>query len=209
MFVNYKIDNMRKSLLTVLLVVISFSIYAQQSPEPEQEEVFFEQPKSQFKEKLHYGGNIWLGFFGAFYLDAAPMVGYEITDIGTVAGIGSSFIYQGGFNSGGTFAAGPKIFIRQPVWRSIFVHAEYELMNAPESQFYSYNTDRVGIDVGRKWEGSPLIGAGFYQGRTREQGGSFISIMYNIGYSYNRGFISPQGLGGNNSPWVLRFGFFI
>jgi hypothetical protein len=138
------------------------------------------------------------------------MVGYEITEAGTVAGIGSSFIYQGGFNSqGGTFAYGPRFFVRQPIWRSIFAHAEFELMNAPNTGQFFYSSTREGIDQGRKWDGSPLIGAGFYQGRTREQKGSFISVMYNIGYSYGRGFISPQGLGGNSSPFVLRFGFFI
>ncbi len=203
---------MKKIRLTTFLLILSIGAFAQQK-EPEnkgeEEQVFFEQPKSQFKEKFHYGGNIWLGFFGAFYIDASPMAGYEITDIGTVAGIGTSFIYQGRFNAGGAFAVGPRFFVRQPVWRSFFVHAEYELMNAVESQFYSYNQDRQAIDIGRKWEGSPLIGAGFYQGRARQQGGSFISVMYNIGHSYGRGFISPQGLGGNNSPLVLRFGFFI
>ncbi|WP_055146608.1 hypothetical protein [Jiulongibacter sediminis] len=200
---------MRKSLLTILFSLTLLGAFAQQTPQPpEEEEVFFEQPQSDFKQRLHYGGNLWLGFFGAFYLDASPMVGYEITDIGTTAGLGASFIYQGGFNTGGSFMAGPRIFIRQPIWRSIFAHAEFELMNAPENQFYSYNQDRQGIDIGRKWEGSPLIGAGFYQGRTRQQGGSFISVMYNIGYAYNRGFISPQGLGGNSSPFILRFGFF-
>ncbi|MGR3811516.1 hypothetical protein [Jiulongibacter sp. NS-SX5] len=199
---------MRKPVLYILLVLSSISALGQESPQPEEEPVYFEQPKSEFKERLHYGGNVWLGFFGAFYADVSPMVGYEITDIGTTAGIGATFIYQGAFNSGGTAMAGPRLFIRQPIWRSIFAHAEYEIMNAPENQFYSYNQDRQGIDVGRKWEGSPLVGLGFYQGRTRKQGGSFISIMYNVGYSYDRGFISPQGLGGNNSPFLLRFGFF-
>lgn len=201
--------------LLFLISLTAHSLYAQQTTPPtsepaEEEEapVFFEEPKSMFKQKMHYGGNIMLGFFGAFYGDLSPMAGYEISKIGTVAGLGATFLYQGGFNSSGTFSAGPKIFIRQPVWRSIFVHAEFELMNAPENQFYSYNQDRAPIDILRKWEGSPLVGAGFYQGRSRKQGGSFISVMYNLGYQYGKGFINPQGLGGNNSPFVLRFGFF-
>jgi hypothetical protein len=203
---------MRKSLLTVLFGLTLLGTFAQQTPQPpEEEEFFFEQPQSDFKHRLHYGGNLWLGFFGAFYLDASPMVGYEITDIGTTAGLGASFIYQGGFNGGGgTFAAGPRLFIRQPIWHSIFVHAEYEMMNAPDTEQFFYSSDRgLGSpDTGRKWDGSPLIGAGFYQGRTRKQGGSFISVMYNIGEAYGRGFVSPQGLGGNRSPFILRFGFF-
>lgn len=82
-------------------------------------------------------------------------------------------------------------------------------MNANEDQFYSYfDLQDPNFVPQRKWEGSPLIGLGFYQGRNQQQGGSFISVMYNLG-SPNRGFISPQGIGGNNSPIVLRLGFFI
>jgi hypothetical protein len=201
---------MHKSLLSIFLILVAVVSFAQETPmEPEEKTIFFEQPKSDFREKLHYGGNLWLGFFGAFYVDASPMIGYEITDAGTVAGIGATFIYQGGFNSGGVAMGGPRIFIRQPIWRSIFAHAEYEFMNAPVNQFYSFDTNnQIGGVIGRKWEGSPLIGGGFYQGRTRQQKGSFISAMYNLGFAFNKGFVSPQGLGGNNSPIVVRFGFF-
>jgi hypothetical protein len=202
---------MLKSLLTLLVLLLSFQVFSQEMPQPEEDKpVFFEQPTSSFKQKMHYGGNVWAGFLGSFYVDVSPMAGYEITDKGTIAGLGATFIYQGGFNQGGTAMAGPRIFIRQAIWRSIFAHAEYELINAPRSQFYSFNGSSTlpGEAVPRKWEGSPLIGAGFYQGRSREQKGSFISVMYNIGYSYNRGLISPQGLGGNDSPFLLRFGFF-
>jgi hypothetical protein len=79
-----------------------------------------------WKQKLHLGGNLWLGFFGAFYVDVSPMVGYEVTKLGTVAGFGGTFIYQGGFGQPADVAAGPRIFVRQPVWRSNFAHAEYE-----------------------------------------------------------------------------------
>lgn len=211
---------MLKPLKVFLLFFLFFQTtsYAQiTTPPPDEEEVeqkpefTFEKPKSAFSQKLHYGGNVWLGFFGAFYIDASPMAGVEVTDAGTVVGLGASFIYQGGFNQGGNLAVGPRLFVRQPIWRSIFAHAEYELMNASPEQFYGFddNVNRApGVDPGRKWGGAPLLGAGFYQNRSREQKGSFISVMYNFGYNINRGFISPQGLGGNGSPWVLRFGYF-
>ncbi|SOE22150.1 hypothetical protein SAMN06298216_2599 [Spirosomataceae bacterium TFI 002] len=207
--------------LKIFLLIFPFILsasYAQiTTPPPDDEEIpqepeyTFEKPKSALSEKLHYGGNIWLGFFGAFYIDASPMAGIEVTDAGTVVGLGASFIYQGGFQQSGSFAAGPRFFVRQPVWRTIFVHAEYELMNADEERFYGFDptVNRApGVESQRKWGGSPLIGAGFYQNRDRQQKGSFISVMYNLGYSYNQGFISPQGLGGNSSPFVLRYGFF-
>ncbi|MGK0137199.1 MAG: hypothetical protein ACI9DJ_000643, partial [Algoriphagus sp.] len=79
---------MHKSLLSIFLILVAVVSFAQETPmEPEEKTIFFEQPKSDFREKLHYGGNLWLGFFGAFYVDASPMIGYEITDAGTVAGI--------------------------------------------------------------------------------------------------------------------------
>jgi len=199
---------MRKAFLTLTLVICAFAAFSQEEePQEKEKPVFFEQPKPAWKEKLRYGGNLWLGFFGAFYIDVSPMVGYELGEKGTVAGLGANIIYQGNFNQNGNFIYGPKLFVRQQVFRSIFLHAEYEMMNAYASQFYSFNPNAPITDIKKKWEGSPLLGAGFYQGRGGNRG-SFISLMYNLGYP-NRGFISPQGLGGNNSPIVVRFGFLL
>ncbi len=163
--------------------------------------------KPAWMEKLHYGGNLWLGFFGAFYIDASPMAGFEVTEKGTIIGLGTSFIYQGAYKAKGAYAAGVRAFVRQPIWGPIFVHGEYEFMNANEQQFYSAPLFVPGNENKRTWGGSPLIGAGFYQGRNKEQRGSFISLMYNLG-APSFGYISPQGLGGNQSPFLIRFGYF-
>lgn len=212
---------MRKVLLVLFFgACLSFRVVAQTQPtvetikegeEEEKEEpvvkekpVFFEEPRPAWKDKLHYGGNIWLGFFGSFYLDASPMAGYEVTNRGTIVGLGASIIAQSG-----EFMGGPKIFVRQPIWKPVFAHAEYELINAPEYYFYNFvdrSTPGVNPNYKRKWGGSPLIGLGVYT-NFREQQGSFISVMYNLGYP-NYGFVSPQRLGGSDSPLVLRFGFF-
>jgi len=197
---------MRKIFLTITLIICAFAAFSQEEePQEKEKPAFFEQPKPAWKDKLRYGGNFWLGFWGAFYIDVSPMVGYEVTNKGTVVGLGANIIYQGVFNGGGNFIYGPKIFVRQPVFRSIFAQAEYEMMNAYSNQFYSFNSGTPVTDIKKKWEGSPLIGAGFYQGR-QGQRGSYLALMYNLGYP-NRGFISPQGLGGNNSPIVIRYGF--
>ncbi|WP_337043381.1 hypothetical protein [Emticicia sp. 17c] len=200
---------MHKFFLTLTLITCTFAAFSQEVEviDDKEKPVFFEQPKPAWKEKLRYGGNFWLGFFGAFYIDVSPMVGYEVTDKGTVAGVGANLIYQGVFNGGGNFVYGPKLFVRQQVFKMIFAHAEYELMNAYSDQFYSHVSTTPFTDIKRKWEGSPLVGLGFYQGRGGQRG-SFISLMYNLGYP-NRGFISPQGLGGNNSPLVVRIGFLL
>ncbi len=196
------------------LIISTLSVFSQEgiptsSDKDSQTQVFFEKPKPEWKEKLRYGGTFWLGFFGAFYIDASPMIGYELNDKGTVAGIGANFIFQGTFNRNSAANTnntifGPKIFIRQQVFKRFFAHAEYEFINAYADQFYSYNLNTTDPSK-RVWGSSPLIGAGFYQGGDGRRG-SFISLMYNLGYP-NRGFISPQSLLGNQTPITLRYGF--
>ena len=196
------------------LIISTLSVFSQEgiptsSDKDSQTQVIFEKPKPEWKEKLRYGGTFWLGFFGAFYIDASPMIGYELNDKGTVAGIGANFIFQGTFNRNSAANTnntifGPKIFIRQQVFKRFFAHAEYEFINAYADQFYSYNLNTTDPSK-RVWGSSPLIGAGFYQGGDGRRG-SFISLMYNLGYP-NRGFISPQSLLGNQTPITLRYGF--
>jgi hypothetical protein len=205
---------MRKIILMSALIISTLSVFSQEgiptsSDKDNQTQVFFEKPKPEWKEKLRYGGTFWLGFFGAFYIDASPMVGYELNEKGTVAGIGANFIFQGTFNRNSAANTnntifGPKIFIRQQVFKRFFAHAEYEFINAYADQFYSYNLNTTD-PTKRVWGSSPLIGAGFYQGGDGSRG-SFISLMYNLGYP-NKGFISPQSLLGNQTPITLRYGF--
>ena len=205
---------MRKIILVSAFIISTLSSFAQEGiptsgDKDSQTKVFFEKPKPEWREKLRYGGTFWLGFFGAFYIDASPMVGYELNDKGTVAGIGANFIFQGTFNRNSATNTnntifGPKIFIRQQVFKRFFAHAEYEFINAYADQFYSYNLNTTDPSK-RIWGSSPLIGAGFYQGGDGKRG-SFISVMYNLGYP-NRGFISPQSLLGNETPITLRYGF--
>ena len=209
---------MRKIILvTVLIISVLSNVFAQeQIPTSgdidKKTEVFFEKPRPEWKDKIRYGGNFWLGFFGAFYIDASPMVGYELNEKGTVAGVGATFIFQGTFNRNSAtntnnFTYGPKIFVRQQVFKRFFAHAEYEFIRADAYQFYSYieNTADPNSAFKKKWGGSPLVGAGFYQGGDGRRG-SFISLMYNLGFP-NSGFISPQGILGNESPITLRYGF--
>lgn len=202
------------SRLLIVLLLFSLRLSAQIIPpaepteEPEEEKeapILFEKPKPAWKQNLHYGGNVWLGFWGAFYVDASPMAGYDVTGKGTIVGLGASIIYQGLYKQSGSLAYGGRLFLRQAVWRSIFAQAEYELMNASNNANNFYNWKVDGPE--RKWGGSPLIGLGLYQGRTRQQKGSFISLMYNLG-SPSFGFVSPQSLGGNGSPIVIRIGYF-
>jgi hypothetical protein len=205
---------MRKIILVSALITSTLSVFSQEgiptsSDKSNQTQVLFEKPKPEWKEKLRYCVTFLLCFFGAFYFDASPMIGYELNEKGTVAGIGANFIFQGTFNRNSATNSnntifGPKIFIRQQVIKRFFVHAEYEFINAYADQFYSYNLNTTDPSK-RAWGSSPLIGAGFYRGGDGRRG-SFIALMYNLGYP-NRGFISPQSLLGNQTPITLRYGF--
>ena len=205
---------MHKIILVIVLFISTLSVFSQEQiptsgDTDKKTEVFFEKPRPEWKDKLRYGGTFWLGFFGAFYIDASPMIGYELNEKGTVAGVGGTFIFQGTFNrNSGTntnnFVYGPKVFVRQQVFKRFFAHAEYEFINARADQFYSY-LDTSTDPTKKRWGSSPLIGAGFYQGGDGRRG-SFISVMYNLGFP-NSGFISPQSLLGRETPITLRYGF--
>lgn len=203
---------MLKKLFFVLLV--SQLSYAQIIPadEPVKEKVLeLEKPKAEWKDRLHYGGNIWLGFAGAFYMDAAPMVGYDLTGNGTVAGVGASLIYYGLRSyEGGGLTVGPRLFLRQKIWRTVFAHAEYELMNSSAYNFYdgaSLNNPGSIDPLERRWGGTQFIGLGFYQNRMRAQSGPYISVLYNMGAT-KRGLIPQQRID-PDGYLVFRIGFFI
>jgi hypothetical protein len=87
-----------------------------------------------------------------------------------------------------------------------FRHAEYELVNADESSSILILT--LKDPQLRSWPQIEFlhIGLGMYQGRNREQGRSFISVMYNLGYQTVL-YQSPSGHWWQCSPIVLKLRF--
>ncbi len=158
------------------------------------------------KSKLHYGGNAWLSYFNGLYLDLSPTVGYELNQKGTMLGLSLAVVSLGNFyNKEERLSIGPRVFVRQPIWKSIFAHGEIEAMNASKSQFNDFIPSN-NPDLSKVWRVSPLVGLGFYQGGGGQQKGSFISILYNLN---NSGYVSPQSLFGRGSLYVFRVGFII
>ena len=197
----------------LFFILFSVSSYAQIIPNGEPipddvEEVKDEKPKPEWKERLRYGGNIWAGFYGTLYFEATPMVGIDLTGKGTVAGLGATIMYNGANKiQGGGLSIGPRIFVRQKIWRTIFAHGEYEVINSSPVNFYDTDPSTVqGLDPKNKWGGNGYIGAGFYQNGMRTQNGAFISVLFNPS-APDRGFINRQSIG--DGRFVLRLGFLI
>lgn len=197
-------------ILFLLLFPLSASaqIIPPVEPIPDEEPVELEKPKPQWKDKMHYGGNVWLAFWGTLYLEATPMIGWDITEKGTVAGLGASVMYYGANKMyGGGLSVGPKVFVRQAIWRTVFAHAEYEVMNSSPYNFYNVDPETITeMNPKNRWGGTGYIGAGFYQNGMRTQSGGFISVLYNLN-APNSGFINRQSIG--DGRLVLRIGFFI
>lgn len=202
------------------LLFISISVSAQvilPKPEriPDDKEVVekTKEPEKvvpEWRERIRYGGNVWMGFWGSFYLDATPMVGYDITGKGTIAGLGASIIVNGKSSDvGGGLSIGPRFFVRQPIWKTVFAHAEYELMNSSKYNFWdTYYLPSTGRPLrGNKWGGAGLIGLGFYQNGYGTQSGAFISVLYNVN-APSSGFISQQRID-SEGRFVFRLGFFL
>lgn len=154
------------------------------------------------KSKLHYGGNAWASYFNGLFLDLSPTLGYDLNEKGTMLGLSLAIVSFGNSpQKEERFSIGPRVFVRQPIWKSIFAHGEIEAMNASKSQFN--DAPPVVTDFSKDWRVSPLVGLGFYQGGGGQQRGSFISVLYNLS---NNGYVNPLTSFGSTSLFVFRIG---
>jgi hypothetical protein len=197
---------LKKIILVAMLLAGSFCSFAQEEEAPTP---LFGDKKIRplWMERIRYGGNVWLNFFGQFNIELSPMVGYELTNSGkTVAGVGAVYTLMGTWQNRNS-AYGTRLFMRQSLFRGVFAHAEYEFLNAREDQFYGYTPPTGTTGVSRTWGGTPYVGLGLYRGARRANKGSFIAVLANPLYP-NKGYRNPFSIGSNDSPLILRFGFF-
>ncbi len=221
---------MRKQFcLVCILGLISVGSFAQAREDaPPPKPLFSDQKiRPEWMDRLRYGGNFWLQFWQGLYVDVTPMVGYEIGNTGkTVVGVGVPFTYSGRVrlvggqpNTGssqsnkGVLSIGGSVFLRQNIFKSIFLHTEYQIMNAPADLFFEYkkSSPTTGIQaIPRVWGGTPYLGVGIYRGGKPTRG-SFISLLYNpLASGVNpRGFNNQNSFGGNIlQGLVVKIGFF-
>lgn len=124
----------------------------------EQEEVKQEKPpkqKSSFASKLYYGGNIGLSFGSYTMIGVYPLVGYKLTPKLSL-GVKLSYQYVSDSRYTQTYTTsnyGWSVFARYRLIPSLYVHAEYEMIN-----YELYNYDGTSS---REWVPFMLVGAGY------------------------------------------------
>lgn len=180
----------------VLMLLLSFSIDAtaqrrrhkkkKRAPKTEKTE------SGAFKDRLWYGGNLDLGFYGngnssTFSIGLSPMVGYKFTERFSVGPrVSFRYVHLKALSGVGiskknmwTYSAG--IFSRFKIIESIFAHVEYEYENRDVYFVDSRGNVLVGsngeIETLRQSRDNLYIGAGY------SSGGEFryeFTVLYNV-----------------------------
>jgi len=146
-------------------------------------------------EDFRIGGNFGLSFGSVTYVEVSPAFSYWILPEKFQTGISTKFIYQNVRYIDNThwksFLYGGGVFTDYVIWRGIFAHGEYELINK-ESYF---STDRVNVS-------HLLLGGGYIQ-PVGQAGHFYISALFNVLDSDESIYTGMFG----NLPLILRMGF--
>lgn len=89
-----------------------------------------DEPKTPFKDRIFFGGDLGLQFGNLTYIDVSPLVGYKITDK-LHAGIGPTYIY---YKYKDAYLNANINLWWTCIWKilvmdNLFVHSEYEMLN--------------------------------------------------------------------------------
>ncbi|MDH5598792.1 MAG: hypothetical protein OEY34_06700 [Cyclobacteriaceae bacterium] len=146
--------------------------------------------ESPLKERLYFGGGVDLAISRSRdIIGASPLVGYMFTK-STSVGVGLTYQYvnykfiTGNIN---TSIYGYRFYLRQNLFPSIFIYAEYENL--------SYELDITVDGSPRIWIDTFYLGGGYYRPFS-DKAGFFIMALYDV----NNG--NAYG-----SPWSFRSGF--
>jgi hypothetical protein len=147
------------------------------------------EPKTDWRNKFFFGGEIGLQFGSYTYIGAFPMVGYHITEK-LSSGIGGTYIYLDDKpNHYSTSLYGGKVFSEYNVYKGIAPHIEYEILSEEIIDPYSYERKRIAVN-------SLLIGASYTQ-EIGNNAGLYIMLLYNVIEDIYSPYVNP----------ILRIGF--
>ncbi|NJC26716.1 hypothetical protein [Neolewinella antarctica] len=197
---------MHKSIFFLLaLLTFSTAAFAQTTEEEATDDLdYYNQKRSTSFDDgggaFWYGTGAQLGFSGGngtsfFNIGITPILGYKINDIisvGPRAGLTFNRYKDERFNQDikeSFFQWSVGAFARAKIFRGIFAHTEYSLVN--EVDGFSQNGEPV-----RSTRAVPFLGAGFNQGGGPGQMGFEILVLFRLTQSE---FI-------NDSPYEFRTG---
>lgn len=164
-------------ILLCFLLYYSLSVFAQEDIKQ----------KFSLKDRIFTGGNLGLQFGNPTMIEIAPLVGFKITKKAS-AGIGATYLYYkySDLFYTATYISniyGGRVFGEYVIWRGIFAHAEYEVLNGEWIYGSRYNII------------STLVGGGYRQLLFGNTSINF-TILWNINSSYDSPYINPIIRGG-------------
>lgn len=108
--------------------------------------------------RFYVGGNFGIQFGTVTLIDVSPLLGYRLTEKLSI-GAGISYLYYRDARFNPVYSTniyGGRAFIRHYLFKDIFAHAEYELLNF---EVYDWNT----YEYNRKYVSGVLVGGGYRQ----------------------------------------------
>lgn len=140
---------------------------------------------NQAKSQIFTGGNASVSFFNNnFYVDVAPVVGYQIKNLRL--GASPVFAYSKFSNVDENYSYGGRLFTQYTIFAGLFAHAEFEALNV--ETFQSLDT---GLN-NRVWILGAPVGAGYNQAlgeRINLQVMVLYNLVQNTNYPYNNPII--------------------
>lgn len=174
------------TLLLFLLAGMASPAWAQDEDDSDDED----KEKPSLKERLYYSGGFDLQFGDATVIGFYPTVGYKFNEV-LSAGVGLS--YQFSKFRAGTYIVngipysvastepqhtyGGKVFGRAKTPIRVFLHAEWETLNA--------YIPVAGLSRGRAWYDALLVGAGYSAVLGNGAASMNIMMLYNLNRSAN------------------------
>ncbi|MCX6235107.1 MAG: hypothetical protein NT175_10400 [Bacteroidetes bacterium] len=159
-----------KTFLTAFLLFLVFAtpLFAQRDSTA-REDLY----KPRFIDRLFFGGNFGLQFGTMTLVEVSPLVWCSITPR-LISGVGVTYEYYKDSRYSYVYTTniyGGRVLLNYFVFKNIFAHAEYELLNY-DAYITPFTTERVNVN---SW----LVGGGF---RQMIGGRSFmtLSILWNL-----------------------------
>ncbi|MEN8138299.1 MAG: hypothetical protein ABFR62_07695 [Bacteroidota bacterium] len=150
---------------------------------------------SEFKDRIHFGGNFGAQFGDFTAIIASPTVYYDVSNM-LMAGFGLNYIYQKYEYFGKDFSSsiyGTKfLLLAQPI-KSIILSTEFE------RNYYDRNYNNFGERINPYWLNSWYVGAG-YAVPMGKRGSFVVSFSYDLLHDSKRSYY--------NSPWRPGVGFY-